>query len=154
MACKVNVSEVTASTTEDSNGGTQSAPGKPMRDIGDKTYFLPHILRDIGKLTRAMPTRCTAEPNSWNKAGAEESFKNGSWDVALDALGQELETMVPRAQQLMHQTKARVFAGDTVPTARLSVRQSLRAVDGIDTSVLWVRVPIPCAIARNLLYLL
>jgi transposase, IS5 family len=33
--------------------------------------------------------------------------------LVLEALRRELETMVPRVQQVMRQTKARVFAGDT-----------------------------------------
>ena len=33
--------------------------------------------------------------------------------AALDGLRRELQSMVPRVQQVMRQTKARVFAGDT-----------------------------------------
>jgi len=44
--------------------------------------------------------------------------------LRLERLRRELETMVPRVQQVMRQTRARVFAGDTTPKARSSACSS------------------------------
>ena len=87
-ACMLNVPaavETTASTTEGSNG-TQSAPGNPMRDIGDKTVSFHTSFAISG----SPPCDGNADAGSNRIRGIKPELKScskRSWDVALDGLG-------------------------------------------------------------------
>jgi IS5 family transposase len=81
------------------------AKGQPNRDRLAQAYQ-----RLLGATSRVVgqAKRFAKEIDDGVKRAAD-----GSWQAVLEGLPRELESMVPLVQQVIRQTKARVFAGDT-----------------------------------------
>jgi IS5 family transposase len=87
--------------------------GRVGATLRDRRRSITRRLLDIGRIARSktalrQETRFVREIRAGIKRSADVLQQ-----AALDGLRQELGTFVPRVQQVMRQTRARIFGGDT-----------------------------------------
>ena len=101
----------------------RSVKRRGWRSAGRRAPKANRIAREWRRPTKdysEQPAGWSVKPSALPRRSTTASSRRKARGKPCSGLRLELESMVPLVQQVIRQTKARVFAGDTTPRARSS----------------------------------